>query len=245
MEIKCIVSLTSHGARLKHVHKTIDTILRGTYTPSKIVLTVYKDDIDLVSDYLKNKCEIIVGEKNLKSHLKYFYAMQKYRDIPIVTIDDDCFYPTNFLELLWESYLKHPNCVSAYRVHRPTIKNNKLTHYGEWKRNFQGIKTPNPLLMSTGVGGVLYPENILDITDEDLKYINEFPTTDDIFLFYKELKKGIKVVYVPNQKKYISNTTPEVFDLGLCLINEKEDCLLHNLCIDNLINKHFCFKIGS
>lgn len=245
MEVNCIISLTSHGIRLKYVHKTIDSILKGTYKPSKIILTVYKDDIDLVSDYLKNKCEIIIGEENLKSHLKYFYAMKKYKDLPIITIDDDCFYPENFLELLWKSYLKYPDCVFAYRVHQPTIKNNKLTHYGEWKIGFKEIKTPNRLLMPTGVGGVLYPENILGIANDDLKHIKEFPTTDDIFLFYKELKKGIKIVYVPNQKRYISNNSPEVFNAGLCLINEKDDCYLHNLCIDNLINKHFNFKLCS
>ena len=39
--------------------------------------------------------EIIQGDNRLRPHNKYFYVMQKYRDLPIITIDDDVKYSDN------------------------------------------------------------------------------------------------------------------------------------------------------
>ncbi len=241
MEVNCIVSLTSHHERLKHVYKTIDCILGGRYTPKKIVLTIYRDDEVNIPNDLYNKCEVIVADNNLRSHLKYFYAMQRYPDVPIITIDDDCRYPGDFVELLWKSYIEFPNYISAYRVHKPTFSNKKMKHYQDWIRDYK-TNNPSGLLMPTGVGGVLYPPNILNIGDGDIETIKKYITTDDIFLFYKELKNHIIIRYVPHPNKFVVDQTPEVFNLGLCLQNEANGCEKHNFCIDELINKNFNFN---
>lgn len=102
--IDCIVSLTSHTkSRLEQLPKFLfNSLLKYNKTNFKVVLTLYKDDIQYITKDLQalidnNLIELIVAEENLKSHLKYFYVMQKYKDLPIITIDDDIVYPVKCL----------------------------------------------------------------------------------------------------------------------------------------------------
>ena len=126
-------------------------------------------------------------DKNLKPHLKYFYAMQKYRDYIVVTVDDDIVYPKDMLESLYNSYKKNPMVVSARRVHR--IKkdaNGKILPYKKWDYECRTVTSPSLELFATGVGGVLYPPDILKISDENLTDIYNVLTADDIYLKYIE-----------------------------------------------------------
>ena len=139
-------------------------------------------------------------DKNLKPHLKYFYAMQKYRDYIVVTVDDDIVYPKDMLESLYNSYKKNPMVVSARRVHR--IKkdaNGKILPYKKWDYECRTVTSPSLELFATGVGGVLYPPDILKISDENLTDIYNVLTADDIYLKYIENKLNIKVLWVKNR----------------------------------------------
>ena len=78
-----IISLTSYGTRLKLVPKIIFSILIGTIKPAKICLTLFKDDVKFIPAELQllidnNIVELLVADENIKSHLKYFYCLQKY-----------------------------------------------------------------------------------------------------------------------------------------------------------------------
>ena len=90
-----IVSLTTHSIRLQQVAKTaIFSIIKNTYKNIHICLTLYKDDIKNIPEDLKflideQFVELIVADKDLGPHLKYFYAMKKYKENPIITVDDD------------------------------------------------------------------------------------------------------------------------------------------------------------
>ena len=53
-------------------------------------------------------------------------------------------------------------------------------------------------LFATGVGGVIYPPDILHITDANLPDIYKCLYADDIYLKYLENKKGIKTIWVKN-----------------------------------------------
>ena len=66
----------------------------------KICITLDKNDIKKLSQSQKNiiakyDVEIIQGDNRIRPHNKYFFVMQKYRDLPIITIDDDVKYGDN------------------------------------------------------------------------------------------------------------------------------------------------------
>lgn len=206
-----IVSLTTYKPRLedKTLFKILPSLLnQKTNLKYKICITFYKDDFKYITEDLKlylneNNIEIIKAKENLRSHLKYFYAMQKYREYPIITVDDDCYYNEDLIQTLYDSYIKYPNYISCRRCHLITYdENGKALPYEKWKFQYRKEIDPCFDIFATGVGGVLYPPNILDISNELIPKVKEILTADDIYLKYRENEFGIKVAYVPSKDKF-------------------------------------------
>lgn len=214
-----IISLTTWKNRLQrgNLQKVLSSIIgQKTDKKIKIVLTLFKDDIQYISkdlqDFLnKYNIEILQADKNLRPHLKYFYAMQKYKYNSIITIDDDCIYDNALVSDLYNSYQKYPNSISARRVHEITYDNNgKTKPYKQWIYEIKTKTGPSNSLFATGVAGVLYPPNILQLSDNDLEKIKISITNDDLFLKKKEQELGIQTVYVPSKNgKYGYISLPE------------------------------------
>lgn len=247
-----IVSLTSHHERVKYVHIAINSILKNSYIPYKIVLVLFKDDIKNISIELQtlinNKSiELIVVDDDLKPHTKYFYTMLKYKENPIITIDDDCEYPCDLIESLMKSYNKFPNCVSARRVHRVKYKQDgTIDLYKTWNFDCKTITTPSLDIMATGVGGVLYPPDILKITKNNISDIKKFITVDDIYLYFLERKTNTKIVYVPNgETKQSQINIKEVNDIALYPINYAGKITKNDEAIIELINKPILKEIEN
>lgn len=91
--------------------------------------------------------------------------MQRYKDLPIITVDDDCVYNENVVQCLYDSYLKNGDgLVYSCRTHLMTYSDDGIPlSYNKWKHDYK-TKHPSSDLMATGVGGVLYPPNCLKIS---------------------------------------------------------------------------------
>lgn len=202
---RIIVSLTSFKERLKYVPVTIGSILNGTLQPSKIVLTLDRKDIEFIPDELQTMIddgtiELLVSDYLIKPHTKYFLTMQKYRNYAVVTIDDDIEYTPDLLESLYNVYMLHPNCICARRCHRiKWSESDTVLPYGSWQWQCKDYKEPRFDLFATGVGGVLYPPDILNINDNMIPEIRECLNADDIYLKWLELNKKIKTIWVSNK----------------------------------------------
>ena len=203
---KIIVSLTSYYKRLNTLNKVLDSILNGNLVPDKIILTLYFKDLNFISKYIydylnKNNITLIIVNIDIKSHKKYFYVMQKYPYDIIITIDDDIIYENNTIELLYKSYLKYPNEISARRVHLIKYNRNGLsTSYNKWYKEYKLLKTPSFDLLATTGAGTLFPPNILKINYSLIYDIFNCITSDDLFLKFIENKLKIKIVWVENNK---------------------------------------------
>lgn len=203
-----IVSLTSYKARLPYITPVIDSILNGTFLPQKIVLTLYDKDVAYIPKEVKKYItdgvvELITTNDDIKPHKKYFYVMQKYRENPIVTIDDDIVYTEDLLESLNESYKKYPNCVSARRVrYMKYDANGFAANYNTWKLQKVKLHEPSFDLFATGCGGILYPPNILKIEDSMISSVRKCIMADDILLNWRRRNLGIKIAFVFTGGKY-------------------------------------------
>jgi len=84
---------------------------------------------------------IPLAEKNLRPHLKYFYAMKLFRNHAIITIDDDMGYSNDTFNSLFNAYLENPNLISGRRSHIIKYKKNgELKQYANWKFQQHSIK---------------------------------------------------------------------------------------------------------
>ena len=126
--------------------------------------------------------------------------MQKYPYDIIINIDDDILYEKSTIESLYYNYLKFPHYISARRVN--LIKYNKTTgkalSYKYWSKDYTLLKKPSFDLLATGVGGILYPPNILKINYLLIYDLDNCITSDDLYLKYRENLFKIKTVWVPN-----------------------------------------------
>ena len=205
-----IVSLTSFPERINTVWLTIVTLLSQTLKPKKVVLWLAKSQFKEIKipNNLKRLEQYGLEIKwcdDLKPHKKYYYAMQEYPDSFIVIADDDIFYPENHIEILWNGYLKHQDCIIANKTHHIEFSNNgTFMEYNTWPDEI--IDNPSYLLMPVGCGGVLYPPNMLPKITFNKKYIKDNVLyTDDLWLKNCALYGGIKTFStLENELAYFS-----------------------------------------
>ena len=222
---KMIISVTSFGEKMNNLlPKVLFSLRSQTFQDFKVCLTLNKEDYDILDNvYIQNLIEtkeidLIIAEKHLKPHLKYFYAMQKYKDLPIVTIDDDILLPKTAFEELYNTWIKNPNCVCGRQV----FEMRGLGYGVSGSTTIINNLPANHRYMAEGFASILYPPNCFGEFYNDvneLKKIESLLCDDDIYLKGLEIRKGIKV----------KNTTPKtkMFERVLDVGTEFEKYALH------------------
>lgn len=200
-DAKYIVAFTTFGQRVENAVDMIAALKRQTYQNFRIVMTLYKDDVKNIGSRMKplidsGEVELIVADKDLGSHLKYFYVMKKYPYMPIITVDDDRDYLDVTLQYLVEAY------EAAVSRCQKVIVCNWGTRM--WK-NLACVPpmTAWPLLnlgevsqfgMAEGFQGILYPPNCFSDLDKYLPLIEKIPHDDDLVLKAIGVKEHVPVM---------------------------------------------------
>lgn len=198
-----IVSFTTYPARYHVATKFIYQLLnKQTFTNFHLVATIFKEDYEKISEELKlfidhNLLEVIIGDLDLGPHLKYFYTMQKYPNLPIMTLDDDKFYPSDTVQNFYNAFMNcKEKCVLAPIA--PCLKKNgdKLVPYNEWCNGENRLKPGeiSYLAMAEGFGGVLYPPFCFHNLKEELPELLKCIKHDDLFLKVLEIKNKVSVM---------------------------------------------------
>ena len=207
-----IVSLTSYGERLKDIDFTIYSLLNQTVKPDKVILWLDKEKFNennlpkKVSKFIKNGLEIKFC-RDIKSYTKLIPAMIEYPDAVIVTADDDVYYEKNWLEKLYNSYLKYPQDIHCHRAHRVKLdENNNLLPYESWDKNTNG-ESVSSLNFLTGVGGVLYPPYCFDEAGLNYNLAQVLaPNADDVWFWLMGIKNERKIRVIKDNITTILST---------------------------------------
>ena len=203
---RLIVSLTSFPARIKTVSYTIESILLQNKRPNMVVLWLGDDKFpNKEQDLPKSLTRLtqfgltIKWCKDIRSYTKLVPSIEEFPEDIIVTVDDDVWYPPHWLENLWKSYLKAPNCIHADRVMQVRVTDGKIDKYVDWKFQIFGPKEPSYLWHFTGTGGVLYPPHCLheDVNDRE-KFLVLAPSVDDIWFWAMAILNHTKCIVIEN-----------------------------------------------
>lgn len=188
---RLIVSLTSFPARIKTVSYTIESILLQKKKANMVVLWLGYDkfpnkekDLPMRLLRLTNYGLTIKWCKDIRSYTKLIPSLETFPDDIIVTVDDDVWYPPEWLEKLYNSYLKEPTLIHAHRVLQMTAKDGNINKYVDWGTQIFAPQEPSYCWHLTGTGGVLYPPHCLykDICDRK-KFMAMAPSVDDIWFW--------------------------------------------------------------
>jgi hypothetical protein len=208
---KYIVSFTSFGKRFDAATKMVFSLLQQSYKNFHIVMTVFKDDVKDITPAMQllidnNILEVIIAEENLCPHLKYFYAMKKYWDKPIITVDDDRKQHKDLIKKLVEKY-ESLNYKSVISVCAPkmTKNGNIINDRLKWCIPRQRLK-PNEksyIAMAEGFAGVLYPAKCFQNIDNYKNLIKSTLYDDDICLKAIEIIEKIPITQINGKESDI------------------------------------------
>lgn len=193
-----IISLTTFPDRIEKTWLVVESLINQTNPPDKIVLTLsLKQFNNSLADLpkkllsqLDRGLEIIWTDDDLRSHKKYYYAMIKYPNAKIITVDDDFFYSEGMVKHLLIVNKKYPDSVIC---HLAAKKNG--SSYKNWKNMLFQETLPTTDIMQYGGSGVLYPPNTLHSDAFDKKKILDLcPLADDIWLNCMTIINNKKIV---------------------------------------------------
>jgi hypothetical protein len=210
-----VVSLTSHGSRIKNVHYTIQSIANGHPKPTRMMLWISYSDAHLVTPELR-RLESRGLEIKLTTdygpHKKYYpYCLAESQattpSLPLVTADDDVLYPQHWLKDLIDAATVVPYpVVVAHRSHRMAIIEGTVLPYLKWGLE-KGAVEPAYANVATGVCGVLYPPEF--ISKIALSTESEFTDTallaDDLWLHSRGVLWGIPT-------KQVARVSPKIVE---------------------------------
>ncbi|MCL2206810.1 MAG: glycosyltransferase family 2 protein [Fibromonadales bacterium] len=193
-----IVTLTSYGKRTEDTAPyAIWSLFEQNIHPDKIILWLDKENWNLNNIPALLKIEMEMGLEikfceDLKSYKKLNFALQEFPNDVLITIDDDAYYPKDWLEKLLQTHSENPEKICFHRAH--AIR--KGLPYNKWK--WRASESDNAdLLFPTGIGGVLYPPNSLDVSRLH-EFMQLAPQADDIAYWALAKLKGTKHILVKN-----------------------------------------------
>lgn len=196
-----IVSLTTIPDRIDSVWITIESLLRQTYKPNKIVLWLAKDEFDGIKLPRQLQQQVKRGLSikycdNLKSYKKFYYTVKENPHAYVITVDDDLIYSEKMIEGLVRSYVQNPGCIICNRSHLVKKRNNKLLSYNNWEfyeKRIKIMREPSYQNFFTSGGGTLFPFFLMDrrLLKEDI-FMELAPTADDVWLNFIAWVSGLK-----------------------------------------------------
>ena len=245
-EKQLIVSLTTYPARMYDLKYTLYSLLHQSLKPDKVILWLASEQFP---DKEKNISETILRMQewglsimwceDIKSYKKLIPAMRMYPDDIIVTADDDIYYPENWLEGLYNSYMQNPRCIHSHRSHRVKIEEGQIASYRAWEKNIESSEKPYQIFATSG-SGILYPPcdwAHKDIMNSDM-FMRLSPGADDIWFWALGALNHTKIKIVENGMRKLLWVNPRreiglYNETTLAMTNTKgemaNDIYIHNI----------------
>lgn len=206
-----IVSMTSHPPRIGTTYLAIESLLRQSVKPNRIILNLALEDFpEGIDDSKMPQSLKILRERGLEirfSDINYRVATKiiptyvAFPEATIITADDDRIYHPDLIKSLWEQHQKYPANI---------ISSSARQYIVEMQDNFIPINyLPNNLDHTLffdqegygifeGFAGVLYPPHSLH---QEIVNIQNFklltPCADDVWYQIMAMLQGTKVRGLP------------------------------------------------
>jgi hypothetical protein len=200
-----VVSMTTHGSRLRRVHHAIESIARGSVRPARMILWVSEEFArhplpNNLRRLQRRGLEIRFQPDDIGPHLKYYaYVMsESSHHRPLVTADDDARYSKDWLQGLLEAHAVDRSVICPYVSRRLEFVGDDFAPWLSMPM-VDGI-IPDERNAVLGFGGVLYPPEFLDTLREAGEGFRDCtPWNDDIWLTYVAVITGVRVRQVRSQ----------------------------------------------
>lgn len=197
-----VACLTSFPQRISTVWLVVECLLRQSLPPREIVLYLAQSQFpsaesvpgELRRYERQGVLTIHRVDPDIRSHKKYWFAVNQYPNQALLTVDDDIIYDSHFVEHLMQCAQRYPHTVSACYCRPMKWKDGHLLPYSQWGGQRAVQHQPSRRLFFGSGGGTWFPAGSLkgaDLPVEELCTI--CPTADDIWLNAVIRKNGYGV----------------------------------------------------
>jgi hypothetical protein len=193
-----VVSLTTHGTRVRTVCLAIESIGRGHVLPSRMILWI--DDKAVFGNLpasirrLTQRGLEVKFCKDYGPHKKYYPYLESLQKVetPLVTADDDILYPRDWLKRLVDAFKQSPDIVNCYRARVMVLNHGDIAKYKSWE--VADSTRPSFRHCAIGLAGTIYPPPLQRIIkQEGTSFLDCCPKADDLWLHVQALRAGYKV----------------------------------------------------
>jgi hypothetical protein len=210
-EPELVVSLTTIAERVHTIHLCLDSLLRQTRKPDRLVLWLNRTEVPgrptLTPDTLPRSLTRLVARgltiewcENIGPYCKLVPALHRFPRARIATADDDILYASDWLASLAAAQEREPQHIHCHRGHLMRYREDgTLRPYADWLRLAEGVAEPSYDLFPTGVGGVLYaPGDLAREVFNETVFREVCPRNDDIWFKAMSQLAGKKCRLVPH-----------------------------------------------
>lgn len=248
---RVIISMTSFPAAIKYAEQSIETILKGTVLPDKIIINLVlsnfedKNILNPLQSLSQRYPIVVINDCPIEYHsyLKLIPTLKLHPNDIIVTVDDDIVYPPDMLERLLKTHRMYPEDIIAMRC-KLVDPEKPYRFWKKFRRKHSLLKRrhKNPRIMQTGVSGVLYPPNSLkkEMLDPEL-FTQIAPTADDIWFWAAAIANNRYVTPVPFADSRV-NELPKPAEISLKTTNFKGGSDKNFEALMNILTKYPSLK---
>lgn len=231
-EDKICVSLTTFPARIEQVAYSIKSLMLQSQLPHSIELWLAQSQfpnhkLPKQLEYLVSRGLKIRYGDDLRSHKKYYYALQAQRPNELViTVDDDIIYHPDTIARLLRRHKEVPDAIICSLAHTVTFdEKGNITPYSQW------LTTPdnaadNPNNMPLTGSGCLYPYGVMRADTFSIEKIKAIaPTADDLWIGAMSKLSGVKIITTSKVAKtftVVSASQSEHLGEINCIKNEND-----------------------
>lgn len=191
-----VVSLASFGRRKRLAHLAVESIAAGSTKPSRIV--VWLDEADEGAPLPRPLGRLVARGLEVRyalaawgPHKKYYPLAAGGTAVPVVTADDDIFYPSTWLADLERSTSGFTSAdVVAHRVHVLQLEEGGVAPYATWP----SCTTTEPSLLHfpTGTSGRYVPVALLEeLARRGTAFLDVCPRADDVWLHVVSVRASV------------------------------------------------------
>ena len=208
-EQKVIVSFTSYPRRIKDVWLVAETLLRQSVKPDEVILWLADSQFDGLQSLpprllaLQERGLTIRFCDDLRSHKKYYYALQEHPNDLVILADDDMFYPRDTLKKLMKLHEKYPQdiCCLTTQVIDPGFQS-MPSLWRNPRLNERSFQHTDRVQTFTG-SGTLIPPGALPMEAFDRAVFERICLhADDLWITFMAHRKGTKLTTLKNWRPF-------------------------------------------
>lgn len=217
---RVIASLTSYPGRISKTWLSVESILRQSVKPAKVILWLSKEQFPnglndvprKLRSQLNKGLEIGFVDGDARSHKKYYYCFQQYAQDIVFLADDDIFYPSDILARSLKLIENDEELIVANFGFR--YKWNKDSSYIDIIQTNSSSNSDFNVFFGSGGGTMLIPRELNRFIDSIGTIMRICPTADDIYL------NGI--AHLASKRIVLSSNNPllSIHQLGESLLDE-------------------------